>query len=254
MALPPVWQIGTGNDARPYADWFFEHHVAAVGPGSGGRWPGDDYVYDPSVLAFARDATLGHLVIAKYGRRRALGVGVLGSYNFDPTIDVEGWDLCHLRRTRWLDVEPRWFDRLLFPISRFCRCTDPDALAWVTEQTAGQHLSAPAEADLPPLPDPGPELDLSTLEPALAKALTRGRDWAYNTWEGRFGPWPSEAEMLCHVTVPILQALGWPPELIAVYLLWDVALFRSCRGLRRTARSSSKAKGSGSGSPTHTRR
>ena len=38
MALPRVWQIGTGDDARPFAGgWFFEHHVAAVGSGSGGR-------------------------------------------------------------------------------------------------------------------------------------------------------------------------------------------------------------------------
>lgn len=61
-----------------------------------------DAGHPSSVHAFAEDARRGDLVIAKRGLRTILGIGVLGAYDFDADIDTEGWDLSHIRRTRWI--------------------------------------------------------------------------------------------------------------------------------------------------------
>lgn len=43
----------------------------------------------------------------------------------------------------------------------------------------------------------------------------------------RFGDLPSEDELIVHFVVPLLRALGWPPERIAVKWRYvDVAVFR----------------------------
>jgi hypothetical protein len=145
-------------------------------------------------------------------------------------VDLEGWDLCHYRRTRWVATQPRTFDRQQFAVGRFCRCTGEEALAWVAQQIADADLAPPAYDELPPLPDLGPPLVLDDLPTALAEALRRGDRWADLTWNDEFGTTPSEAEMICHVTVPLLIALGWPPEQIAVeWARKDIALFAELR-------------------------
>ncbi|MGH2947122.1 MAG: hypothetical protein ACRDPC_12845 [Solirubrobacteraceae bacterium] len=231
MALPTVWQIGTGDAARPYAQWLFEHQVAAVGPGSGGAWPRTDYEYAPGVRGFAGEAKPGDLVIARHGVRLALGVGVLGKYAFSEDLDdVEGWDLCHYRRTRWVATEPHRFARRVLAMDRFIGCADPEVLAWVAEQVDGRDLSLQPQTGLPDLPDLGPRLDVDALPAPLADVVRRAERWARYTWEGAFAAEPAEAELLCHLTVPLLVALDWPPEQIALH--WartGIALFGELR-------------------------
>jgi hypothetical protein len=50
------------------------------------------------------------------------------------------------------------------------------------------------------------------------------------TWDRSLGARPSEDELLTHITVPLLTALGWDPEQIAVkWRFTDLALFAPVR-------------------------
>lgn len=212
MSVPTVWQLGAGDDARRYGQWLLDHHVAAVGPGPGGRWPRDDYDYQPAVRRFAGEAEPGDLVVLKEGRSRVLGVGVLGEYDFRADMELEGWDLCHYRPVRWIATNPQTFKGMPLAIDRFCRihAYNVAVYGWVRDQVNGLDLTAPTSDELPPLPDQGELLDPARLPRAIAAAVAQGALWAKLTWEEEFGTWPSEAEVLCHVTVPLLVALGWP--------------------------------------------
>jgi hypothetical protein len=84
--------------------------------------------------------------------------------------------------------------------------------------------------------------------PPSAEALSRGREWSDRTWKGDFGAQPSEAEIICHVTVPLLLALGWPREQIAIgWHYRDIALFSEMRRAPETCRFVIEAKTLGEG-------
>jgi hypothetical protein len=231
-ALPMVWQIGTGDDSRPYHEWMIAHQIALIGSSWAGRWPNPGYGDEPAIRRFAEDARPGDLVIAKRGTRRALALGVLGPYDFSATLDdVEGWDMGHFRRVRWLSTAQHEFGARVLARDRFCRCASPDVLRWVRRAIGELRLEPPEPRDLAPLPDPGSELDVATLEPELRRVIARARSWHRHTWgaEG-FGGIPAECELVSHVTAPLLAALGWPAERIAIgWRHTDVALFSAVR-------------------------
>lgn len=218
-----LWQIGTGNEARPYFDRMLEDQVALLGSGTGGPWP-DAYRTDRAIKPFAQTAQIGDLVVARQGLRRALGIGVMGGYGWSQAFsDVEGWDLQHFRPTRWLVTEERHFQRNVFARQRFCRSHDPEVLAWVSERIADADLTPPEALD-----DlvGEPELNVDSLDADLRQVIERARDWHLMTWGGQFGAVPTEAELIAHVTVPLLEALGWPRERVAIgWHFTDVALF-----------------------------
>jgi hypothetical protein len=91
-----LWQIGTGDDKRPYDGVMIEHWVALLGSGSAGKWYEGHpaYLSERAIHAFAHTAHAGDLVVARRGLSRALAVGVLGDYDHSEALDdIEGWDL-----------------------------------------------------------------------------------------------------------------------------------------------------------------
>ena len=246
--LPAVWQLGTGDDTRRYGPLLIRQQLAAIGPGSGGPWPREDYEHSDAVRWFAGKAQAGDLVVLKEGRSRALAVGVLGDYAFQRDIDLEGWDLCHYRRVRWIATEPRTFTGRPLNVGRFSRVWDERVLRWVREHAQGADLTPPRSEELAPLVDQGPLMDSALLPAAIRTVIDRARAWSDLAWQGEFGCMPSEAEGLCHVTVPLLVALGWPREQIAVE--WrnrDVAVFDGLERSPRTCRLVIEGKSLGNG-------
>jgi hypothetical protein len=81
------------------------------------------------------------------------------------------------------------------------------------------------DAALPPLPaeEPG----IGEVPEALREIVAQAQDLASLYWDRtRFGEHPAEDEMVAHFVVPLLRALGWPPERIAVKWRYiDVSLF-----------------------------
>jgi hypothetical protein len=225
--LPTIWQIGTGDGARPYEQWMIDHDIALIGSSWAGRWPNEDYGPEPAIRRFAEDVRAGDLVVAKRGRREALAVGVLGEYDFSEDLDdVEGWDMGHFRRVRWLVVRRHRFVAPLLARDRFARTHAPEVRRWVAGAIGAAPIRPPAARELRPLPHPGPRLDVATLAPDLRDVVAHAAALHRHTYGGGYGCHPSEHELTCHVTVPLLCALGWPREQIAIeWRRADVALF-----------------------------
>jgi hypothetical protein len=69
-------------------------------------------------------------------------------------------------------------------------------------------------------------LTTSKLGRSLRQVVERAARWHDDIWGWEFDCVPCEDELLTHITVPLLEALGWEPQQIAVkWQRTDVALF-----------------------------
>ncbi len=234
-----VWQISAGPASRSYADVFLRHGVALIGPGDAGPWTADrdDTEFEGSfVRRFASEIAPGDVLLLRTGIAKIAAVGIAAdSYLYVNAFDdVNGWDLQHTRRVRWGSLSvghdfggapfganpPRcsrvWSDEIVDFATRFLNSPPTH---W---QTA---VLPELPVEQPPL-EPVPEV-LAELVAQAADLLPLMQD------SQRFGELPSEDELIAHLVVPFLRALGWPPERIAVKWRYiDVSVFRA---LPRTA-------------------
>jgi len=231
-----VWQISSGPRSGPYLDQFIKSGVALVGPGDTGPWrPSNPLPEWPQVRLFASEVQEGDIVLLRSGNStvHAIGIVASGYLYLDQFDDVNGWDLQHARRVRWFRLpEDHHLDGVVFMGSSFGRVMQQDIISY-----AERFVNSPPRdwqlASLPPLPRPRPDLD--EVPEDLREIIAVARDLGGALyWDAEsFGPPPSEREMVTHLVVPFLRALGWAEEQVA--LEWrntDVALFRS---LPRTA-------------------
>jgi len=160
----------------------------------------------------------------------------------DAFSDVDGWDLQHVRRVRWLPNTANTFPprTLGGQVRTFATVNVESVRAWVEglEITEEHRLR-----DLRPLPAAaGTPLDAAELGRRLFieglpsehvdklmatfSSLQRVAAWYSNEMkrpEGR----PSEQETICYLVVPLLLSLGWSQQTAAVQWNYvDVALFR----------------------------
>ena len=180
----------------------------------------------------ANEMQVGDIVVLREGTAKIISIGLVASdYLYLPQFDdVNGWDLQHGRRVRWGPHAP-----YMFPTPLFGSATP--ALGPVVQPELIDHalrfLNSPPygwqQAPLPPLPPEEPLVDVGQagISPGLAELVGLALDLAmlYAAPE-RFGDPPAEHEMVAHFVVPLLRALGWQPEQIA--LEWrriDVAVF-----------------------------
>jgi len=236
---PVVWQISGGPLARSYADICLLCGVGLVGPGDAGAWKperDDDEFEGGFVRRFASEVSIGDVLLLRTGISRICAVGLVAStyhylHQFD---DVNGLDVQHSRRIRWCKL-PREYDFgiPLFGASpgRFSRIRNEQIVDYVE-----RFLNSPPTywqaAPLPELPMEEPALE--DLPSHVQGIIAEVQDLAPLLWDRQaFGEHPTEDELVAHFVVPLLRALGWPLERIAVK--WrhiDVALFRA---LPRTA-------------------
>lgn len=120
-----IWQVAAGDTDRNYANLCLKWDVILNGPGSGGPWPDcipvlrEEWGLTAWKLAdlrrFCQNTKEGDLVVLNIGTSDVYGVGiVVGDYEWhDEFGDVDGWDLEHVRRVRWLwrcNGQPERFD------------------------------------------------------------------------------------------------------------------------------------------------
>jgi hypothetical protein len=171
------------------------------------------------------------VVVLRAGIAAVAAVGlVAGEYQYlDAFDDVNGWDLQHARRVRWCRLpQEHVFASNVFGANppRCSRVGTEEVLDF-----AERFLhSPPTHWQTAPLPGlPAEESRLDEVPPSLAGLVAQAADLVplFQDRDG-FGELPSEDELIAHFVVPLLRALGWPPERIAVQ--WrriDVAVFRS---------------------------
>jgi hypothetical protein len=219
---------------RPYADVFLEHEVALIGPGDAGEWRAGrpDADFDGSfVRRFATEVRIGDVFLLRTASAQISAVGIVASEylylsQFD---DVNGWDLQHGRRVRWFRLPvPYDFGSPVFG-------TNPSRFSTVSTESAVEYArkfinSPPTSWQTVPLPGLPPEQPpLEEVPEALRDIVGHGQDLLSLYGDERsFGEPPLEDELLTHLVVPFLRALGWPPELVAIkWRRIDVCLFKT---------------------------
>lgn len=231
-AVAATWQVSAGPTSRSYADVFLKHGVALIGPGDAGPWTpqrGDETFEGSFVRRFATEIAAGDMVLLRTGLARVAAVGVVaGDYeHLNAFDDVNGWDLQHARRVRWTKLATEHeFGTAVFGANppRCARVWNEDVVDFATRFLN----SPPIEWQRAPLPAlPAEESPLAIVPEAVSGLIAQAADLlplAYDS--ARFGEFPSEDEVIVHLVVPLLRALGWPPERIAIQ--WrrvDVAVF-----------------------------
>jgi hypothetical protein len=141
--------------------------------------------------------------------------------------DVNGWDLQHARRVRWTRLPQDYtFDSAVFGANPSrCSRTWSDEARTYAEKFVKSPPTAWQDAPLPPLPAEEPAN--GEVPSALRDLVAQAQDLSALYWDReRFGEHPAEDEMIAHFVVPLLRALGWPPERIAVKWRYvDVSVF-----------------------------
>lgn len=225
-----VWQLAAGQAMRSYADVFLRHGVGLIGPGDAGSWTPDrdDSEYDGGfVRHFAAELAVDDIVLLRTSRSTIRAVGVVaGPYEYlEAFDDVNGWDLQHARRVRWSELPAAHdFGANVFAPKRLSRVGAAGVVEYALRYVNSEPRGWQAEP-LPRLPDPEPLLD--RIPEPLVPLVAQVTDLAPFYWDREgFGDHPNEHEAVAHLVVPLLRALGWPPERLAVE--WrdvDVAVF-----------------------------
>lgn len=226
-----IWHLSAGPSLRTYADLLLTFQVALVGPGDAGPWRperSDDEFDGAAVRLLASEAQVGDVVVLREGTAKIVSIGLIASdYLYLPQFDdVNGWDLQHGRRVRWSGHAPYTFATLLFGSATpaFGAVTQPELVDYV-RRFMNSALRNWQIAVLPPLPPEEPPL--ADVPEEIADLVGQALDLSsMQATPDYFGDPPAEHEMVAHFVVPLLRALGWPPERIA--LEWhriDVAVF-----------------------------
>ncbi len=143
-----VWQIAAGNGKNThYAKQCLQQDVIVFGPGRYGAWPDCEILMRAGgwtatkagiIKRFAEDITQGDIIVLRVGTQKVYGVGeVVGDYNWSELFsDVQGWDLQHFRRVRWLwhqDGEPEVFPVYALKFgSSVQRLISPEVCHWLS--------------------------------------------------------------------------------------------------------------------------
>jgi hypothetical protein len=230
----PTWQLAGRAAGRSFVDVLLRHGVALIGPGDAGPWSperDDDEFEGGFVRRFAAELQVGDVLILRSGASRISAVGLVASayLHLDAFDDVVGLDLQHARRVRWCELPTDYdFGEPVFgpTPARFSRAQSAEVRDYVR-----RFLNSPPtywqEAPLPALPEEEPSLEV--IPPHLQDAIATAND-LHPLFQDRdrLGSPPSEDEMVGHLVLPFLRALGWPPERTGVKWRYiDVCLFRS---------------------------
>ena len=256
-----IWQVAAGDTDRSYHDLCLRWDVILFGPGYRGPWPEckpglteDRWTTRKIGLIrkFCETISPGDLIVLRLGTAEVYGVGeVVGDYQwYDDLGDVDGWYLQFVRRVRWLwrynsknarNAEPKRFPTFSLKFGDTIQPLDSQpVLKWIKKLKTP---SAARKRKIVQLPATCVHKEWNTqvqvheiaeylfdqgVAAGAIDALIDGMDALRRiaSWYDRSGIAPSESETVAYLVVPLLRALGWTPQRMAVE--WnhvDLALF-----------------------------
>ncbi len=241
-----IWQVAAGDTNRSYGQLFTDWNVIAIGPGSYGPWPdcaekmrNDGWTARKvgDIRRFYEIAD-GDIVVLRIGTNIILAVGIAEGppSHTEAFGDVDGWDLQHVRRVRWL-----WHGFHQFPNAYtldWGQTITPGLKPAAEEWLKALDLTEPTNpSPLPALPSPSPEINAEELDAYFADdgcdtetihrlAQARAHVVSRHAWYNKVKHEPSEYETIAYLVLPLLKALGWPETHTAIeWCRIDVALF-----------------------------
>jgi hypothetical protein len=245
-----IWQIAAGEPHRYFDEVFLKYGVMIIGPSHNGNAKLSSYAKGkgPNVMnqvnAFANKPTPGDRIIIRKGNA-AVGIGQIpqeASYSFEDSFGcILGWDLCHTWRVSWLkdkkivEAIPNPFKRIK-RLPTFTEIHNPATIAYVKAidskefelklpEIPGKHVQHMSYDDLRiKFFRLGVSHDTTENIISVLRQCNQLSDW-YNL-EGKENSRPTEYEVVSHMVLPLLLALGWSHQQIAVeWKRVDVALF-----------------------------
>jgi len=246
-----VWQIAAGDATHRCDDLFLDHDVMFMGPGRYGSYEDRRATYDQLVQGgkwkrnkigqirrFVEEVHAGDVILLRLGHKViAIGLAHENGYAWsDAFDDVFGWDLQHTRRVLWRQdlkehlarEQPKegFFARQRS--STFTAVNSPEIRERV--EPLMPLLSQPQERPLQPLPALPPKLDPSELgrelfargipndavDKVVAAIERQRRLWRWYDEQKRRTGRPTEHEVVAHMVLPLLLALGWSEQLLAI--------------------------------------
>ena len=241
-----VWQIAAGAGGRDYSALFLAHDLMFLGPSYPGKFDRATYekeaaagdINGPAVgmiEAFHGAVNEGDVVLLRRGHRvLAMGVVHGEGYSHDPTFDdVHGWDVGHTRRVVWQDhltaelaAIQKKSNLFASRMRTFARVNNEDVLGRV-RALFPRCEPRPLRPRPPPLPEPltlealGEALRSRGLEGAVVDRVSQAIEHQCQllTWYREFGgrsSRPNEHEVVAHMILPLLRALGWSELLLAI--------------------------------------
>jgi hypothetical protein len=258
-----IWQQAAGDKNRDYVDVCIRFDVILNGPGRHGRWPecstaqklkgkiGKRKLTD--LRRFSESIKDGDLVVLRLGTSEVHAVGqVVGDYLYHPEFgDVDGWDLEHVRRVRWLWTAPskQIDERIQFTV-RQPQIFEPYSMKlgdttqplndgrvkeWLARLPIPEGVQARPLAELPVTS--AEELSLEELAAFMSEntltnlptAPVRQQLQTLNelaNWYRQTDEDPTEHEAVAHLALPLLTLLGWSTRQLAIeWKSMDIALF-----------------------------
>jgi len=250
--MTQVWQIAAGIRGRNYADLFLKHDVMFMGPGACGDYKVNKDAYrtisnKSQIKRFATDVKQGDIVLLRFCHRVvAIGKVSEEGYKWNEVFDdVFGWDLQHTHRIIWQDhlseqIREIQKNKELFGERKqqptFTAVKDRPVLDRV-EHLFEHCKTRPLKKMPEKLPDPltldklGTELFSKGLSnEAVDKVIVAiQRQRRLIKWyeeQGEKSKRPTEHEVVAHMILPFLLALGWSEQLLAVeWCKIDLAAF-----------------------------
>lgn len=258
-----IWQQGGGDGDRNTVDICLRNGVIINGPSAFGPWDyyarttyannGISHRKCTDIERFVSGVQDGDIVLLRQGTSQVYGVGrVIGEYEYiDAFSDIDGWDVAHVRHVDWIwtaDPDPKQFETYTLNQGDTTQLLPPGPKADVVRNWVSEVLQAapnrqppeprcfrqPIELSLgeacKPLFDCGlSAASVSSVTDRIAD-LARLADWYRSRTSS-----VSEAETMSQLILPLLSALGWSPQTLAVE--WslpslgraDLAAFRPFR-------------------------
>ena len=244
-----IWQHACGDTDRDYSQVCLDWDVIVNGPGHAGQYPECIGIlqkegWTPKKLTdikrFAQYMKDGDLVLLRLGTNVVLGVGIIvGDYEWNENFsDIDGWELQHIRRVRWilkLDEKPKLFKTYSLKFGDTTQeLTSKEVKDWLTELTFTEQELNRTICQLPKIDSKevtnqeiGEYLYEQGVSSNSIETLTKEFDELKRIakwYQGK--PSPSEFETVAYLVVPIFRELGWTPQKMAIE--WnnvDLALF-----------------------------
>lgn len=244
-----VWRVGAGDGKRRYDEICTRYDVMMIGPGERGRFDEQKYADFPqstirTIRQFYKAPRWDDIVLLRLGSGEVLAVGEIADdavLHVEEFGDIDGWRLQHVRRVRWFEDTPKNDFPLGTFRGRFRKVKNDEVCGWLKgleipdREYQRQLASLPNESE-----DVGDDklrhrLSLEGLPSQYVDGLTLAlrdiRRLATVYWNERqeklLDGRPSEQETISHLVLPLLFALGWSHETVAIE--WneiDVALFK----------------------------